>query len=81
MDAELEARLDKIEALTMLAAKDVYSVKDLSILLGKNERTIYNIAREIPHYRNGHGIWFKREDVKAWQCQVKCTPVSQLINN
>ena len=26
---------------------------------------------EIPHYRNGHGIWFKREDIEAWQLKVK----------
>lgn len=75
MDTELKERLDRIERLTLLGAKSVLSIKDVALLLGKAESTVRNNLDEIPHYRNGHGIWFKREDVEAWQCQVKCTPV------
>ena len=79
MDSELNNRLDRIEKLTLLGAKNVLTVKDVALLLGKSEKTIRNIVGEIPHYRNNHGIWFKREDVESWQCQVKCTPVATII--
>ena len=79
MENELKERLDRIEQLTLLGAKSVLSVKDLAFLLGKSEKTVRNTISEIPHYRNGHGIWFKREEIEAWQCQVKCTPVARIM--
>lgn len=79
MESELRDRLDRIEALALLGAKSVLSVKDVALLLGKSEKTIRNNVSNIPHYRNGHGIWFKREEIEAWQCQVKCTPVEMII--
>ena len=80
MDAELKHRLDRIESLSLLAAKNVLNVNDVALLLGRSPKTIRNNINEIPHYRNGSGIWFKREEIEAWQCQVKCTPVRELIN-
>ena len=81
MDPEIKKQLDRIERLTLLGAKTVLSVQDVAFLLGKSEKTVRNNISEIPHYRNGHGIWFRREDVEAWQCQVRCTPISHLIHN
>ena len=81
MDQEIKKQLDRIERFALLGAKSVLTIKDVALLLGKSEKTVRNNISEIPHYRNGHGIWFKREEIEAWQCQVKCLPVSQLINN
>ena len=81
MDPEIKKQLDRIERLTLLGAKTVLSVQDVAFLLGKSEKTVRNNISEIPHYRNGHGIWFKRDENEAWQCQVRCTPVSQLMSN
>ena len=81
MDSEIKKQLDRIERLTLLGAKTVLSVQDVAFLLGKSEKTVRNNISEIPHYRNGHGIWFKRDEIEAWQCQVRCTPVSQLMSN
>ena len=79
MDQELKTQLDRIERLALLGAKSVLSIKDVALLTGKAESTVRNNLSEIPHYRNGHGIWFKREDIEAWQCQVRCTPVGTII--
>ena len=71
IDAELKKRLDEIRQLTLLAAKRVLTIKDVAILLDKSPKTVRNIVNELPHYRNGHGIYFKREEIEAWQCQVQ----------
>lgn len=71
MEAELRQQLEEIKQLTLLGAKNVLSVNDVAFLLGKSPKTVRNMVDEIPHYRNGHGIWFKRSEVEAWQCQVK----------
>lgn len=79
MDIELKERLDRIERLALLGAKSVLTVKDVALLLGKSEKTVRNNVSKMPHYRNGHGIWFKRDEIEAWQCQVKCTPVATIM--
>lgn len=74
MDAELEKRLQRIEEMTLLAAKNVLSVRDVALLTGRSEKTIRNRLDEIPHYRGGTGIVFKRSEIESWMCQVECKP-------
>lgn len=78
-ESDIIARLDRIEKMSLLAAKNVLSVDDLALLLGKSAKTIRNQIDEIPHYKNGRGVWFKRSEIEDWQCQVKCTPISMIM--
>lgn len=75
MDTELDKRLQRIEQMTLLAAKNVLSVRDVALLTGRSEKTIRNRLDEIPHYRGGAGIVFKRNEVESWMCQVECKPI------
>lgn len=77
MEAVIIEHLQRMENYARLAAKNVFTVKDLALYLDRSEKTIYNRIDEIPHYRNCDGtITFRREEIEAWQCQVKCTPIS-----
>ena len=71
MDADIRKQLNEIKVLTLLAAKNVLTVQDVALLLGKSPKTIYNMVDELPHYRNGHGIWFKKQEIEDWQCQIQ----------
>ena len=73
MDAELDMRLQRIERLALLSAKNVLTVEDVALLLGRSPKTIRNMVSrsEIPCYLNGHTTYFKRSEIEAWQCQVK----------
>lgn len=42
------------------------TVNDLSVYLGIKPKTLYARVKEIPHYKVGRLIRFKREDVDAW---------------
>jgi excisionase family DNA binding protein len=42
------------------------TIDDLSAYLGIKPKTIYARVKEIPHYKVGRLIRFKREDVDAW---------------
>ena len=79
MDAELKERLDRIEKMTLLAAKNVLTVDDVALLLDRSPKTIRNQINDLPHYRNGKNVYFRREEIEDWQCRVKCTPTSQLL--
>ena len=80
MEAELRERLDRIERMALLSAKNVLTVDDVALLLGRSPKTIRNQINELPHYKNGKNVYFRRDEIEQWQCQVKCTPVSQIIN-
>ena len=75
MDAELDRRLKRIEEMSALAAKNVLSIKEAAILIGRSEKTIRNRLDEIPHYYGGTGLVFRRDELEQWQCQVRCKPV------
>ena len=75
--SSIEERLDRIERMTLLAAKDVFTVEDLALYIGKSEKTIRNSVDNIPHYKNALGqLTFKRDEINAWQCSVKCTTIN-----
>lgn len=75
-DSEIEARLRRIEQLTLLAAKNVFTVDDLALYLGKSPKTIKNNADKFPHHYDGNGqLTFRRSEIEAWQCSVSHKPV------
>ena len=75
MDTELDLRLRRLEEMTLLAAKNVLSIREAALLLGRSEKTIRNRLDEIPHYYGGTGLAFRRDELESWQCKVKCNPI------
>lgn len=76
---ELTATLRRIEAFALIGAKNVLTVEEVALYLGKSRKTIYNILDELPHYKNGRGVYFRKSEIEDWCCQVKCTPSNQII--
>lgn len=65
---DIIARLDKLEKLTLLSAKKVLTIEDVSALTGLSKARIYTLCsnKEIPHYKQGK-LYFKRDEVENWQ--------------
>lgn len=66
MQDEVITMLREIRELTLLGVKNVLTIKDVGLLLDKSPKTIYNMLDELPHYRNGKGIYFKKRDIERW---------------
>jgi len=69
---ELLAKLERIEQLTLLSAKDVFNMDDLAAYTGMSKGYLYRLVceRQIPYYKgNGKMNFFKREDINAWLLQ------------
>ena len=64
---DIIARLDKLEKLTLLSAKKVLTIEDVSALTGLSKARIYTLCshREIPHFKQGK-LYFKRKEVENW---------------
>lgn len=71
---QIYARLDRIEAATLLGAKDILRVEEASLLTGFSVGYIYNLTskKAIPHYKQGQAIFFKKAELEAWmtECRV-----------
>jgi excisionase family DNA binding protein len=65
---EIAQRLDKLEALTALASKEVLDINDTAILTGYSVKYLRLLIaqRDIPHYRRGNRLFFNREEIEDW---------------
>ena len=75
MEADIRKQLDRIERLTLLAAKNVLTVEDLALLIGRSPKTIRNQVDQHPHYKNGKSVYFRKDEIESYLCQVKHTPI------
>lgn len=69
MEAEIERRLKQVEQVAILAAKEVLSVKDVSLLTGLKESYIRKLVEQsrLPHYRPmGKKIYFEKKDIYSF---------------
>lgn len=65
-------KLDRMEKLMKLAAKNVLTIEDVADLTSLSKSFIYNLTchNEIPYYRpRGKNIYFDRAEVEAWMKQ------------
>lgn len=67
MNDDIKAQLDRIERMTLLSAKTILTVEDVSALIGLSKERIYTLCseRKIPHYKQGK-LYFKRSEVEGW---------------
>lgn len=67
---ELMKRLDRLEVLTLLSAKNVLTLEEVCILTGLAKSTVYKMTanRAIPHYHadGGKHLYFKKDEVENW---------------
>ncbi len=78
---EIIERLQRIENLTLLAAKEALNVEDVSLLTGLKKQTIYNLIhkREIPCYKpEGRTVRFRKSEINDWLLQNRQRTVAEI---
>lgn len=73
-------KLKVIERNTLLAAKNVLTFDDVSLLTGLSKQTLYKLtsSHKIPHYKpNGKLVYFKRSEVEEWQTTNRVQSVDE----
>ncbi len=67
------SKLEKIEQLSMLAAKKVLTIEDASILTGLAKSSIYRMTsqRQIPHSKRGNSLYFDRKELEDWMLEYR----------
>lgn len=65
----------KVKASNTTIQRDLLTLKEAAIVLGRSEKTVRNRIKEIPHYEGPLGPRFKRDELERWLCQVECKPI------
>ncbi|MDL2304403.1 helix-turn-helix domain-containing protein [Bacteroides sp. OttesenSCG-928-D19] len=73
-------KLERIEALTILAAKNVLNIDDVVILTGLSKSWLYKATctHQIPHYKPAKQIYFDRKEVEEWMKQNRIATTQEL---
>lgn len=69
INVKILEKLERIEQLTLLGAKDVFNMDDLVAYTGLTKGYLYRLVSEraIPYYKgNGKMNYFRRDDINAW---------------
>lgn len=69
MNEEIKQSLAEIKQSVIVMMKNIWSVPDLALVLGVSESRIRHMAkdRSFPSYKQGGRLFFKREEIEAWQ--------------
>lgn len=74
MDNEAIAeRLDRIERLTLISAKTILNSGEVALFTGLSLGRIYRLTcdREIPHYKRGNRLYFRKSELEEWLLETK----------
>lgn len=78
----MKEQLDRIERLVRVSAKEVLNVEEVALMLGVSKSRIYHLvsSREIPHYKNGKNVLFKKSEIEEWQLRDRI-PTNEEIDS
>ena len=65
---DLAARLDRIEALTLIGAKNVLDIDEAALYTGYSKGHLYRLTcgRQIPHSKRERKLYFDKAALDAW---------------
>lgn len=84
---ELKEQLQRIERYSLLAAKNVLTLDDVSLLTGLSKSWLYKATCNhlIPFYKpNGKQVYFDRCEIESWMKQNRVSSkaeISQMAAN
>lgn len=84
---ELKEQLQRIERYSLLAAKNVLTLDDVSLLTGLSKSWLYKATCNhlIPFYKpNGKQVYFDRGEIESWMKQNRVSSkaeISQMAAN
>lgn len=78
----LNARLDRIERLTLVGAKEVLNIDEAVLLTGMSKGHIYRLtsSQEIPHFKKGRKLYFKKSELEEWLLDCKVMTANETAN-
>lgn len=70
---EINGKLDRIERLTLIAAKPVLDIQEAVLFTGFSLGHLYRLTsnKEIPHYKKDRKLYFKKSELEEWMLETR----------
>lgn len=77
---EINARLLRIEELTLAGFKTVLNITEASQFTGISRPQIYRLTseRRIPHYKRNNKLCFNKTELENWMLQNKIETIDEI---
>lgn len=77
---EINARLARLEELTLAGIKAVLDVTEASQFTGISKPQLYRLTSEkrIPHYKKNNKLYFKKTELENWMLQNKIETIDEI---
>jgi len=78
---DIAQRLERLEALVTLSAKEVLDINDVAQLTGYSVKYLRMMiaSRDIPYYKRGNRLFFNREEIEDWMMGTRI-PTKEEMN-
>lgn len=82
MSQELNERLARIEQLLTISAKEVFDINEAALFLGLSKSRVYHLTsqREIPHYKQGKSVYFKKTELEDWMTAQRIPTDAEVVS-
>lgn len=82
MNMGVNERLERIERLLVVNAKNALTVADVALVLGVSESRVRHLVsdKEIPHYRQGNKVFFRKSEIEDWQLAHRIPTNAEISN-
>lgn len=69
----MNLKLDRIERLTLLAAKPVLDIEEAALFTGFSVGHLYRLTsgKGIPHYKKDRKLYFKKAELEEWMLETR----------
>ena len=66
-------QLSRIEMMTKVSGKNVLDISEAAVLTSLPVGHIYRLTsnRQIPHYKRGRKLYFRRDELERWMLESK----------
>lgn len=77
---DLSHQLERVEMLTAISAKPILNLDEAVAFTGFSKGHLYRLTsqREIPHYKKGQKLLFKKSELEAWMLEDKVETVTSI---
>lgn len=77
---DLKRQLDRIEQSAGIASKEVLTLEEAITYTGCARSTLYRLtsAKEIPHYKLGQALRFKKSELDEWLTRHKVATTKEI---
>ena len=79
---EMNAKLDRMERLTMIGAKEVLDLDEAVMYTRLSKGHIYRLTseRQIPHYKKCRKLYFKKKELAEWLLAERVDTASDILS-